>query len=397
MPLVGGNRFLASTAVFLNEVAKLAICLTVSLYDISRNAPPSAPATSLFKTLYNSVFTQDSWKLAIPASLYTLQNTLQYVAVSNLDAATLQVTYQLKILTTALFSVTLLHRSLTARKWVSLVLLTLGVAIVQLPDGSNPADSPPVDSPRPELRIPHSIDDLFEMGGLLAAHLTRRSATYEGIQEDQGLAHPQMNATVGLVAVIVACTISGLAGVYFEKVLKDSNANTSLWIRNVQLSFYSLFPAFFIGVVLKDGEQIAEKGFFMGYNYVVWTAIAFQALGGVVVSLCVNYADNIAKNFATSISIIISCLASVYFFDFKITFSFLIGGAMVMFATYLYSSPGRRQPPRNIASYEKTTIDKSGFENKAEPTIRNTDTPSAGSNTRISQAASESRRAKRED
>jgi UDP-galactose transporter len=321
MPLVGGNRFLASTAVFLNEVAKLAICLTVSLYDISRNLPPSAPATSLFKSLYNSVFTHDSWKLAIPASLYTLQNTLQYVAVSNLDAATFQVTYQLKILTTALFSVTMLHRSLTVRKWVSLVLLTLGVAIVQLPSGSNPADPPPVDAPKPKLRIPQSIDDLFEMGGLLAAHLTKRSATYEGIQEDQGLAHPQMNATVGLVAVIVACTISGLAGVYFEKVLKDSNAKTSLWIRNVQLSFYSLFPAFFVGVVLKDGEQIAEKGFFMGYNYVVWTAIAFQALGGVVVALCVNYADNIAKNFATSISIIVSCLASVYFFDFKISLS----------------------------------------------------------------------------
>jgi UDP-galactose transporter len=126
---------------------------------------------------------------------------------------------------------------------------------------------------------------------------------------------------VGFVAVIIACAISGLAGVYFEKVLKDSNVRVSLWIRNVQLSFYSLFPAFFVGVVLKDGEKIAENGFFMGYNYVVWTAIAFQAFGGVVVALCVNYADNIAKNFATGISIIVSCLASIYFFNFKISFS----------------------------------------------------------------------------
>ncbi|KAH0544378.1 hypothetical protein FGG08_001519 [Glutinoglossum americanum] len=400
MPLVGGNRFLASTAVFLNEVAKLAICLTVSLYDISRNLPPSTPATSLFKALYNSVFTHDSWKLAIPASLYTLQNTLQYVAVSNLDAATFQVTYQLKILTTALFSVTMLHRSLTARKWISLVLLTIGVAIVQLPSGSEPADaSTTASSPRSIFSV-LSIVDLFELGGRLKSHVTKRSATYEGIQEDQGLAHPQMNATVGLIAVIIACTISGLAGVYFEKVLKDSNAKASLWIRNVQLSFYSLFPAFFIGVVLKDGEQIAEKGFFMGYNYVVWTAIAFQALGGVVVALCVNYADNIAKNFATSISIIVSCLASIYFFDFKISFNFLIGGLIVMFATYLYSSPGRRQPSPDVASYEKTVIETSNFENQAEPTTRNMDTATTGSSAptgRHTRAASDSRRAKRED
>jgi len=129
----------------------------------------------------------------------------------------------------------------------------------------------------------------------------------------------QMNASLGLIAVVIACSISGLAGVYFEKVLKDSNATASLWVRNVQLSFYSLFPAFFLGVVIKDGQEILQGGFFQGYNGVVWTAIAFQAAGGLIVALVVNYADNIAKNFATSISILLSSVASVWFFDFTIT------------------------------------------------------------------------------
>lgn len=133
--------------------------------------------------------------------------------------------------------------------------------------------------------------------------------------------NPQLNASIGLVAVIAACILSGLAGVYFEKVLKDANATASLWVRNVQLSFYSLFPALFLGVFFKDGEQIAKTGFFVGYNWVVWTAITFQALGGVVVALVVNYADNIAKNFATSISIVISLLASVFFFNFEMSSS----------------------------------------------------------------------------
>lgn len=280
MPLVDGHRYFTSTAVFLNEVLKLAIALVVALQDTSATMGVSMTSPKAWSTLCSQVFSGDSWKLAIPAALYTFQNSLQYIAVSNLDAATFQVTYQLKILTTALFSVTMLHRTLSTKKWVSLVLLMAGVAVVQIPTDS-------------------------------VAHNGK-------VARDSADGHAQMNKAVGLVAVAIACAISGLAGVYFEKVLKDSKQVT-LWVRNVQLSFYSLFPAFFLGVVFKDGSAISKEGFFVGYNWVVWMAITFQAVGGLLVALVVNYADNIAKNFATSISIIISFFFSVWLFDFTIT------------------------------------------------------------------------------
>lgn len=286
MPQTANGRYLTSTAVLLNEIIKLFICVLVAWSD-RREMDGNQPWSVSARTLYADVFRADSWKLAIPACLYTLQNSLQYVAVSNLDAATFQVTYQLKILTTALFSVTMLNRKLSARKWLSLIILTVGVAVVQLPSGSSSESK-----------------------------VQKRSATYEGIHEDESL-EAVMNRSLGLTAVIIACTISGLAGVYFEKVLKGSSA--SLWVRNIQLSFYSLFPALFIGVWYKDGYEISRKGFFVGYNSVVWTAILFQAAGGIVVALCVKFADNIAKNFATSISILISCIASIYFFNFVMT------------------------------------------------------------------------------
>ncbi|KAF3930832.1 hypothetical protein ABW19_dt0201391 [Dactylella cylindrospora] len=337
MPSSPGSRYLTSTAVFMNEVIKFIICSFIAFQDQSSKGSPHIGWMTTATAVYNEVFKQDSWKLAIPAALYTLQNSLQYVAVSNLDAATFQVTYQLKILTTALFSVSMLGRRLSARRWLSLILLTVGVAIVQLPT-AEPGEAG--ETAKSTLKVIRDI-------------IMNRSASYEGI--DKALdASSQMNRSIGLMAVIVACTISGLAGVYFEKVLKGTPA--TLWIRNIQLSFYSLFPAFFIGIVWKDGDEIARRGFFSGYNNVVWTAIGFQALGGIVVALCVNYADNIAKNFATSISIILSCIASIFFFNFIISVQFLIGSSVVLFATYLYSKADNEKVPIYVP-LEKTTTE----------------------------------------
>lgn len=301
MPSPSGHRFLASTAVLLNELIKLTVCFCIAFGQRRATNGSMSPLSLTARHVFQEVFQKDHWKLAIPAMLYVIQNRLQYLAVSNLDAATFQVTYQLKILTTALFSVTMLRRRLNATQWTALVLLTIGIAVVQLPGGSSAA-----------------------AGAASGGKHSRRSGTYDGVREDEAAiagdshGHTEMNNSVGLVAVIIACMLSGLSGVYFEKVLKGSQ--TTLWVRNIQLAFYSLFPAVF-AVAAMDGKTIMERGFFDGYNSVVWTTVIFQASGGIIVALCVKFADNILKNFATSISILISFVASVYFFNFEVTFN----------------------------------------------------------------------------
>ncbi|CAJ1085646.1 UDP-galactose translocator [Xyrichtys novacula] len=270
------------------EVLKVLTCTLIILIE----KRCSVKETALF--LVDSIVFQykDTLKLAVPSLIYTLQNNLQYIAISNLPAATFQVTYQLKILTTALFSVLMLRKSLSKVQWVSLLLLFAGVAIVQVQQ--------------------------------------------EGGKESSLSNSSSQNYTVGLVAVVISCLSSGFAGVYFEKILKGSAA--SVWMRNVQLGLFGMALGM-LGLWWNDGTAIAERGFLFGYTGMVWCVIFNQAFGGLLVAVVVKYADNILKGFATSFSIIVSTVASIHLFGFHVDLLFTVGAGLVIGAVYMYSLP----------------------------------------------------------
>lgn len=287
----GQPLYLASTAVFVMEMMKFVICLVVIAYQ-SGGALISELNTHVIQA------PMEVAKLTVPSLLYCVQNNLLYLALTNLDAATYQVCYQLKILTTALFSAVLLQRSFSARKWISLVILTIGVAIVQI-SGSGDQH--------------HKKEDAD-----VASH----------------------NRFVGLVAVLCAACTSGFSGVYFEKILKGST--TSLWLRNVQMGLPSIIIAF-IGVYIKDAQAVATQGFLGGYSPIVWTVVTVQAAGGLIVAVVVKYADNVLKVFATSFSIVVSCIITAVLFDFRPSFKFVIGATLVVIATVMYSAPEKKR------------------------------------------------------
>jgi solute carrier family 35 (UDP-sugar transporter), member A1/2/3 len=297
--------YLASTAVFIMEVMKFVMCLLVIAYQSGR---------SVFSDLWTHTVgsPMEVLKLCVPSLLYTIQNNLLYLALTNLDAATYQVCYQLKILTTALFSVVLLGRKFSPIKWMSLLILTAGVAVVEL---SGSADQ--------HTSTNHPNDEL---------------ATSEANRH---------NRWVGLLAVLFAACTSGFSGVYFEKILKGST--TSLWIRNVQMGIPSILIAY-ITVYIKDGAAIRTNGgMLQGYNRLVWIVVIVQAVGGLIVATVVKYADNVLKVFATSFSIVVSCIFSAFLFDFHPTMAFVVGASLVVTATVMYSTPETKVRPKRIA------------------------------------------------
>jgi UDP-sugar transporter A1/2/3 len=290
-----GELYLASTAVFMMEIMKFCLCLGAVFYQ--GNCSVQALRSELHTHVWANPY--DLIKLCVPSFLYTVQNNLLYLALTNLDAASYQVLYQLKILTTAIFSATMLGRRFSATKWASLVVLTCGVAIVEISG--------------------RSADDASE-------------------NKDQ-------NRFVGLVAVLSAACTSGFSGVYFEKILKGSEV--TLWIRNIQMGLFSIAIAF-VTAIVQDSAQISQKGFFVGYSPIVLTVITVQAVGGLIVAVVVKYADNVLKVFASSFSILLSCLISALAFDFRPNKSFLVGASLVLLSTVMYSAPSESRPARDV-------------------------------------------------
>lgn len=198
---------------------------------------------------------KDALKILVPALLYLLQNSLLYVALSNLTAPIFQVTYQGKLVTTAVVSVIMLQRKYSFQQWVCLVAISLGVAVVVLGEkGGSKEDEKEVDT----------------------------------------------NLFVGLVSVTIACFSSALAGVYFEYVIKKPSAagqtapSPSLWMRNMQLAFFSVCIAFCQGVFQSAKEtEPSDQGYFHGFTGWVWVLVWLQAGGGLLVAAVIKYADNV--------------------------------------------------------------------------------------------------------
>ena len=121
-------------------------------------------------------------------------------------------------------------------------------------------------------------------------------------------------------------------------------SDVSVWMRNVQLALLSV-PLGVVTAYVKDGSSIAEKGFFHGYDNFVLFTVAQNALGGLLVAVVVKYADNILKGFACSLAIIITCVASIFIFDFSLSLQFTVGAALVIGSIFLY---GYQPKPQGI-------------------------------------------------
>lgn len=236
-----------------------------------------------------------SLRLSVPAIVYAVQNALLQLSSGHLPGAVWHVTYQGKILATALLSMLILGKALKRCQWFALLLMGCGISLVELSKSKE-----------------KSLDAMANKS--------------------------EQNFTLGLLMVVGACFCSAFAGVFTEKLFKNvggrEEKKISLWLQNLVLSVWSMLltSGTFVAQMSSEGEFSLLKGFTVN----TWALVALNAVGGMLVALAIKYADNILRGFASAFATINGALLSIVALGFEIGVSFVLGMLFVLTSALLY-------------------------------------------------------------
>ncbi|RLN62544.1 hypothetical protein BBJ29_002093 [Phytophthora kernoviae] len=271
------------TVTLLTEVLKLSAMLSAVI--ATRTAVPNQ--LELSKGCY----------YAVPALLNALESNLNYVILRYLDAATVSVLWNLKILLTAVLFRYVLKHPLSELHKLAIALLVLGVLTSQ----SN------------------------------RFHQTGNGST--ALAETETSSHVVLGLSLSLVSV----TLSSCASVFAEWTLKRQADCPFLWQSVQMYSFGTLFNA--IGLLVVDGKTVYLEGFFHGYSGWTVAIIVVNSIGGVSMACILKYLDNIACVYSHSMAMMLTTFFSMMFFAFSPSLEFACGLGVLVVSMYLYHHP----------------------------------------------------------
>lgn len=142
---------------------------------------------------------------------------------------------------------------------------------------------------------------------------------------------------MGLPMILCYCTISGLAGVYNEWILKK-HYSESLHIQNIYLYTYgsilNLVPAVAIPYFTVKSFRISN--IIDGFSVFTWMIVFSQALNGLFMSVVIKHASNIYRLFVIAFALIVTAVLSVLFLSLTLNSYFFVSFIAMMSALYLY-------------------------------------------------------------
>ena len=252
----------------------------------------------------------DGWTLkaaiaigGLPAALYCVQNMAALMAYQNLNPLTFNVLNQTKTLSAALCCYLIMGRKQSKMQLGSLSILLSAALIIE--------------------KIISLTPPFISFGSGGGAGATSVAARH--------FSH-------GVVPILLASFISGLAGALAQKNLQsasgDAKGGRNPYLFNIEMNSAS---ALILAVSLfftNDGKRIALYGFFDGWTPQTWIPIVTNALGGIIVGLVTKHAGAVRKGFALIFGILISGL-----WDYSsIGNAQIVGGALAALSLWMHTA-----------------------------------------------------------
>ena len=233
----------------------------------------------------------------LPAFLYTIQNVATLMAQQNLEALTFNVLNQSKILSAALSCYFVMGKRQSNIQMISLCILMLSTLVIE------------------QILKPSTILSIAR-GGVI---------TFGG-KSSTGTRH----YTHGVVPLMVASLLSGMAGALTQSSTQGSQGGMPIWgkrrgsnakptatrpprnayLFSMELSIASVILLLVSLILSSDGRSIilSPRTFFSNWTPETLIPVLTNSLGGILVGLVTKHAGSVRKGFALIFGLLLSGL-----------------------------------------------------------------------------------------
>lgn len=274
----------------------------------------------------------------LPAFLYTIQNISSLMAYQNLEALTFNVLNQTKILSAALFCFLVMGKQQSRMQVASLVLLTLSTLVIEK-----------IVHPAAFMTLMRGSGPAFGLGkfmeGMMGGNFGRRF-------------------THGIIPIIAASMISGLAGALTQLNLQGGGSKLSLWgkkkstsvsrpprnayLFSMEMNVASILLLLGSLVMSSSGRSILRtpSSFFSNWTPQTFIPVITNAIGGILVGLVTKHAGSVRKGFALIFGLLLSGLFQAN--GSGIRSEQIVGGLMAAASLWMHTVHPYKAPPATV-------------------------------------------------
>jgi len=277
----------------------------------------------------------------LPAGLYTIQNLCALQAYQHLDSLTFNVLNQTKTLSAALCCWIIMGKRQSTIQLLALFLLLLSALVME------------------QVVSLQQVVAFLQGEELFSSANANSKASYWDAQR----------FWKGVVPILLASLISGLAGALSQQNLQHHGRNAYLF--SMELCVASIAVLLTSLLFSPDGRVMREGGFFAGWTIYTWIPIATNAAGGIVVGLVTKYAGSVRKGFALIFGIFLSGLLQQFVANHSNTDNDnandnkglspeqILGGCLAGISLYLHATfPPQRTPLKTVDVPSTSTTKK---------------------------------------